>query len=205
MFLKLKNKIKSTSGFTLIELILSISLIMFVLIGVYNFIFVSRMAYNSVKEQNLMSMKMEGILTQLDKEIKEAQKAMENDDVLITPSETELILFTDIINDKRPEKVRYRVKNSNLYKSFALPNNDVYPYIYQAYGAEKIVLENVSNNDVFTDVEPVDPEGESEYRNKDYRRKIKIHLVLDDSNNSGENFEIESYFMTKSKAHADAD
>lgn len=204
MNIKYLKKNNVSSGFTLIELIIVVALMLIILIAVYNFFFVSKKSYDSLKEQSLVNMEMQGVISILDQEIKQAKKATKDENAIVQLSSGRgVIIYTDLNDDGRPEKIRYRVKNKKLYKSYANIRNNKYPYEYRNFGKEKVILENIKNDDIFTEISLVESNNTMYNAQKDYRCKIKIHFVLENPNESKEKLEIDSYLLTKSRVEAD--
>lgn len=192
------KRFKSIKGIGLIELIFAVALFSMILILIYNIFFISQKSYNSIKNQTLVTLDLQEVLEQLNSEVKKARKATEKEDSILLVSSTELRLYTDIEGDDRPELLRYRIDENNLLKSCAIANNDSYPYTYTSFHKEAILLRDIVNTDVFSELAPVNPDNP-----KDHRRKVKLRLVIENQNKMGEPYEIINYLMTRSRVEVE--
>lgn len=195
-----KNKLSQSKGFTLIEVILVVAMLVMILMAVYNLLFFGGLSYHNIKEQSLITLELNPVIYGLESEIKKARKANHDDHALSTTSTKELFVYSDTTGNGKPEKIRYRVINGHLKRSYAVSSDQQFPYSYDdnSFGEEVIVMKGIVNEHIFTDLVHVNPANE-----KDYRKKLKIHFVIETKKGTGGHMEIESYLMTRSRVEAD--
>ncbi|HWR61306.1 MAG TPA: hypothetical protein VN580_06810, partial [Clostridia bacterium] len=134
----------------------------------------------------------------------QAKKAEEKKDVLHRISSTEIYIYTDVDNaDGRniPEIVRYRLVSGNLQRDVKSPGDTEYPYTYtSAFGTAEIVLRNITNTDIFSEQEPIRIVEEGSQESPDYRRKLRMRLVIEGEPND---IEVQGYLVSKSRTEAE--
>jgi len=192
------KKISNQNGFTIIELIVVIPLIVIIVLISYNMFFLATKSFKDVNQNFSNSEELRMFIIDIQKEANQAKKAQEDIDALHRVNQSEIYIYTDIDEDNIPELVRYRLEDDDLIKDIKKASNDEYPYEFDSsFANEKVVLKNVINTEIFKEVERVKVEIEG-YDDKDYRRKLKMRIetsVGKDSNPSV----VEIYLVTKSR------
>lgn len=198
------EKTLSKKGFTLVEIIIVVPLVAIIILIAYNMIFMINKSYKNVNDSFDVSEKLRIFQINIQKEANAAKKAEETKEVLHKASDNELYIYTDIDNDNKPELIIYKLNDKKLYKFIKKASNDKYPYEYNYesadYSNSKVVLKNVKNENLFGEIEVVRVQ-KSEQEEKDNRRKIKINIEIDTTDDKTIN--LENYLVTKSRAAAD--
>ncbi|ABR49605.1 hypothetical protein Amet_3477 [Alkaliphilus metalliredigens QYMF] len=197
------NRIRKKSGFTLIELILVIALLLIVLMAVYNILFLGLFAYEKISEDSLVAMEIQLVIAQIERDVRQARKPNDDQDPVVRINSQELIIYTDITQDGKPEQIRYLVDGGVFKRSYRSSSNAEYPYTYSgSYGNERRLIINISNNDIFSEPEEVTI-PEHTYSPPDYRRKLSLKIVIDSLDIRGGSLEIEKFLMSRSRVEAD--
>lgn len=202
---RLYNRIANNKGFTLLELLLVIPLIAIVLTLGYNMYFLTQRSFNTVNQSFEVTEQLRIFQMDIYRETTQAKKAETAMDALHRISSTELYIYADVDTaDGKdiPELVRYYKDGTDLKRAVKITTDtdDTYPYAYDSdFGTAETVLSNVSNDDIFSAQEPVKvlEEGSDAV---DYRKKLKMKLVIDSDPND---IEIESYLVSKSRTEAE--
>lgn len=200
----LSNKIgirKKNSGFSLIELLIVLPLVSIIFLISYNLIKVSNGSFLRIRSGNTTNNEMRSFITQIEREINNAKKAVEDKGPLYQLNNSELWIYTDIDNDKNPELIIYRVDGNSIKKGISKPINKEYPYEYAAFEKKYIVLTNLVNRDVFNDLSELSNKPKSAFhRGEDNRMKIVINLeIKDDIRNETSSYK---YCITSSSRNA---
>lgn len=182
-------------GYTLLELMIVLGFISVFFLIAYQLFFFSYRSFQKSSNQAWLIGEVKGPISQLELEVKKARKAKKTEDAISWKSEKEIVIYSDITGDQKPEKIRYRVHQGVLKKSISFPITESYPYDYGSFSREKELFSGIMNENVFTDFKKVNPND-----TKDERRKIKITFVLQEEE---EKMEIISYVMSKSRETAD--
>ncbi|SDY88438.1 PulJ/GspJ family protein [Tindallia californiensis] len=205
------KKNEYSQGFTLLEVIIVVGLMLVVITASYNLLFHGIFATQSIQEQALLSMEVQPFYYQLEKEIKQARKSEENQPVVRGESPegvgyATLIFYSDITGDGKPENIKYALENNNLVKSYRVRNSkgtefDEYPYEYSGnYGNERTVLRNITNGSIFRNIERVnqDPNNDT-----DHRKSFEVHIEIEGVQDKSQKMYFEGYLMTRSRVEAD--
>lgn len=199
----MKNKgfLKKEKGFTLVELAVVIPLIAIIFIISYNMIFITNKSFKNTKENFSTSEEIRIFLINIKREVNGAKKSTDDKDAIYTNGSDELYIYSDIDNDEKPELIKYYLDNGQIKKNISKAKNDKYPYEYDEFIKDTVVLNNVLNTDIFGKVEMVkEPEGNLLYETKDYRRKVIMKLELDKGKK--EPSIIKCYLISKSRTEA---
>lgn len=196
---------KNTRGFTLIELIIAVALLLVVLIPVYNIFFFGLFAYETISEDSLSAMEIQPAILYIERDIRQARKPNDESDSINYVDTDEIMVYTDVDKDGRPEEIRYIVSDGALIRSYRKSGDDEYPYSFTgSFTNEKTLIRNIVNSDIFSEPEAVvEEDPNNPYRPSDYRRKIKIVIEIENPNARGGNLEIEKYLMSRSRVEAD--
>ncbi len=199
-----KRPAYKNGGFTLVELVLVIPLIAVVFLLGYNMLFLTQRSFASVNRTFDVSEELRLFQINIYNEANQAKKAEETKDVLNWISAAEIHIYTDVDNSDGkniPEIVRYKLVSGNLQKDVKKASGTVYPYSYTgAFGTAETVVRNVINTDIFTKQEAIRIVDEDSQEAPDYRRKLRMKLVIDGEPND---IEVQGYLVSKSRTQAD--
>lgn len=200
-----KRRPYGNKGFTLVELVLVVPLIAIVFLLGYNMLFLVQRGFASVNRTFDVSEELRLFQLNIHNEANQAKKAEENKDVLNRISAAEIHIYTDVDNTDGkniPELVRYRIADGSLKRSVKSPAGAEYPYSYTtAFGTEETVLNNIREDEsAFYAQEPVRVVDEDSQEAPDYRRKLRMKLVIDGEPND---IEVQGYLVSKSRTEAE--
>jgi prepilin-type N-terminal cleavage/methylation domain-containing protein len=199
-----KKAAYNNKGFTLVELVIAVPLLAMVLLMGYNMLFLAQRSFASVNRTFDVSEELRMFQINIYNEANQAKKAEKTKDVLHRISPTEIYIYTDVDNtDGRniPEIVRYRLVSGNLWRDVKSPAGTEYPYTYtSAFGAAETVLRNITNTDIFSEQEPIRIVEEDSQESPDYRRKLRMRLVIEGEPND---IEVQGYLVSKSRTEAE--
>lgn len=178
------NKIhikKKNSGFGLVELLVVLPLVSIIFLISYNLIKVSNGSFLRIRSGNTANNEMRTFITQIEREINDSKKAVEDKGPLYQSNNSELWIYTDIDNDNKPELIIYRVNDNSIKKSISKSINKEYPYEYATFEKEYIVLTNLVSEDVFEDLSELTNKPKGAFNSEeDNRMKIVINLEVKD-------------------------
>ncbi len=200
----IKIMLQNRKGVTLIELVLVVSFISIIIMLSYNMLFLTQRGFKSVNDSFDISEQLRIFQIRIQKEANQGKKAVETDDVFKKISATELYIYTDIDGDSNniPELVRYRKDGDKLKRDvkYKKATSTEYPFVYQtSFTDEKVVLNNVSNTDIFGTVEKV-REPISGQETEDYRRKVMMTLkIIKD----GKVIDVQTMLVSKSRTETE--
>ena len=190
-------------GFTLVELVVSLSLITIVMLVISNILFHGVVSYDFISENSLVIQEIQPTLVHLDKDIRQARKPNVATDSILRIAPGEIRVFCDITKDGKPEEIKYELKNKQLLRSYRVSSSNKYPYVYSgSFINSTILIQNISNQDIFGLPEKV-TENSNPYAPPDYRRKILIKLEIENPNSRGGDIKLEKYLMSRSRVEAD--
>lgn len=119
---------KKQIGFTLIETIIAICLIVFVLMAAFVFIFRLYRAQNyTLAQASAINSARKGIETMV-KEIRQAQTGDDGSYIIELADDFEFIFYGDIDKDDAVERIRYFLENSNFKKGVVEPTDQPIEY-----------------------------------------------------------------------------
>lgn len=193
-------------GITLIELVLVLPMISVILIISYNLLFLSNKSFKIVNDSFVSNEELRIFQLNIQKEANNAKKAEESKDVIHKINESEIYIYTDTNNDDKPEIVRYKLSGTNILRTVNTSASTKYPYSYNtnnvsSWKNEEVVLKNVTNTDIFGDVERVKELVRAQEDN-DYRKKVDVNIKVK-RNESNKITELTFLIATKSRTEAD--
>ncbi len=134
----------SQSGMTLIEMLITTSIVAIIFIVISDFTINSLFTQQYVSEQNDAVVAVRKSLKQLTSEIKETVNADTGAYPLDTVDDQELIFYSDIDNDDYTERVRYYLDGTNLMRAITEPEGDPLEYITEQ--DPRILAEYIQND-----------------------------------------------------------
>ena len=202
---RVKNSIYNRQGFVLVELVIAVPLIAMVFLLGYNMFFLAQNSLSCVSRTVDVTEELRFFQKNIYSEANRAKKAEEKKDALHRISSTEIYIYTDVDNEDGrniPEIVRYRIVSGNLQRDVKKPQGTEYPYTYitSDFGTAEIVLRNISNTDIFSEQEPIRIVSEDSQESPDYRRKLRMRLVIEGEPND---IEVQGYLISKSRTEAE--
>lgn len=203
MFSIIKRSVKNNKGITLAELVIVVPFIAIIFALAFNMLFLIQRSFRTVNASFDVAEELRIFQINIQKEANRAKKGEEVNDVLTKVNQSTIHIYTDIDGDNIPEIIRYRKDGNELKKAvkYKKSSSTVYPFSYNTnFEDEKIVLKNVTNNDIFGDVEKVRETKKGE--GADHRRKVFMKLIIQ---NGSKTVEINTYLVTKSRTDADID
>lgn len=112
---------KYKQGFTLIEILVVVSIISVSVFIATDFITMGFRAVQFTKEQDMAVQTARRSMAMIVKEIRGANTSEQGDYPLILADDEEIIFFSDIDNDNEFEKIRYYIDGTELKKSVTEP------------------------------------------------------------------------------------
>ena len=160
--MRLLKNIPRDEGFTLTELMISLTLMGFVLTAAYLLLNTVSLDSNLVQARSQASEENRHAMEVASTEIRQAVEAVNSYGVFdsSTLSATNCTMYTDIDRDGAPEKVSYYVQSGKLMKAMYQNGIMFPPYNFSttvAAGYPKTVCSHVTNADVFTYVDGQSP------------------------------------------------
>lgn len=152
----LKNKIKQAvtdeKGITLVELLVVLAILGIVIGGVYQYYFYGYNSWVRSSVESEMIQEARLAVVRLDREVREAEKAVEGKEPVVLGSDKKTIsIYTRSDSEAHPKLITYRLKNGNLERGVSLPTNDAYPYQYEAEPSQwEAVISNVEDKSIFS-------------------------------------------------------
>jgi prepilin-type N-terminal cleavage/methylation domain-containing protein len=201
---RVKNSIYNRQGFTLVELVISVPLIAMVILLGYNMFFLAQNSLSYVSRTVDVTEELRFFQKNIYSEANRAKKAEEEKDALHRISSTEIYIYTDVDDEDGrniPELVRYRLVSGNLQRDVKKPQGTEYPYTYTSdFGTAETVLRNISNTDIFSEQEPIRIVSADSQESPDYRRKLRMRLVIEGEPND---IEVQGYLISKSRTESE--
>src|SRR5450759_4956287 len=153
--MRLLKNIPRDEGFTLTELMISLTLMGFVLTAAYLLLNTVSLDSNLVQARSQAAEENRHAMEVISTEIRQAVEAVPSYGTFdsSTLSATYCTVYSDIDRDGVPEKVSYYVQNGKLMKAAYQPGSEFWPYNFSATqmaGYPKVVCSGVTNTDVFT-------------------------------------------------------
>lgn len=165
----------SRKGFTLVELIIAISLLGLILVGIYNFYFLVQTSWNRLDAESRVIQEAQLVIIKMDNEIRQAQKPNASvNSVVVTSAGNQLDIYSDTNKDGKPELIRYQRTSNILKRATVSTSSTGYPYTYGTLSAGVTVvsnLKNISTQLVFILNEANNP-----------KFVVSVHLLLEDAN-----------------------
>ena len=195
-----EKKYKKERGFTLVELVLVVPLVAIVFLIAYNILFISLRSMKYVNSTFNTSEDVRIFLNNIQKEVNQAKKAVEDENIgpLYKKSENELYIYTDA-NGEKPELIRYRLEDDKILRDVKKAINENYPYEFEkTFKNEKIVLSNVKSEAIFGEIEDL-KDKKNIQEGEDYRKKLKLNIEIFTGENST-SIKINTYLVSKSRA-----
>lgn len=141
---RIKNN--SQAGFSLIELIAAISILVMMLAAVWVFILRGYEFQELELQQIVNQEEARKAIETMAKEIREADQADNGAYAIDTATATTFIFYSDIDNDDNREKVEYRLEGTEIIKEVYEPSE--FPVTYPSEGEETVVAQNIQNEAV---------------------------------------------------------
>lgn len=145
--------IRSDTGFTLAEMLVVIVLLGVILAAAYMLMGTATGIANQIEAQTVAAEEGRVVLDQLSRELRQAYEINENEGAFLVAQPREVVFYTDVERDGRPDKVRYRVVEDKIYRSQSSATTDMPPYTFTAFTADapvQGVLESTWGESVFT-------------------------------------------------------
>lgn len=140
---KIKKKLKKNPGFSLIEIIVAMSIFVTATLIVTAYIIqgwnVNRFA---IEQSDAIDHAKKGIVA-MSREIREASPGANGDFTVIEGLNQSFTFYSDIDLDEAPEKVKYYLDGTNLKKQYAEATSS--PPVYGAYGTAEIISQYIRN------------------------------------------------------------
>ncbi len=136
----------SQAGFTLIELIAAISILVMMLAAVWIFVLRGYEFEELELQQVVNQEEARKAIEIMAKEIREADQADNGAYAIDTATATTFIFYSDIDNNDNREKVEYRLDGTDIIKEVYEPSG--FPVTYPDEGEETVVAQNVQNGAV---------------------------------------------------------
>ncbi len=200
-----KKTLLGNKGITLIELVIVIPLIVVVIALSYNMIFLIQRSFREVNKTFNVSEETRIFRINITKEANSAKKAEESKNAIHRINKSEIYIYSDIDNSDGkniPELIRYRIADGSLKRSVKTATGEEYPYSYaSSFSSEEIILNNIleEQSEFYSD-EPIRIVDESSQEAPDYRRKLRMKLIVEAEPN---NIELQSYLISKSRTEAE--
>lgn len=167
----------SRKGFTLVELIIALSLLGIILAGIYNFFFLVQTSWDRIAAESRVIQETQLVILRMDNEIRQAQKPSETvNSVVVTSGGNQLDIYSDTNKDGKPELIRYQRTNNILKRGIVSTSSTVYPFAYGAPSVWETVvgnLKNINTQLVFILKEANNP-----------RFVVSVHLQVEDASSS---------------------
>lgn len=119
------------------ELTVVLALLGIVLPVMYSLFFFAQSSWTRTSAEARVLQDARGVLLRLDNEIRGAQKANEASTPVghvsaptSTTAKSDLVIYTDVTGDGKPEKVSYRMQSGALQRRVEQSANTAYPYSY---------------------------------------------------------------------------
>lgn len=196
-----KNILCNKKGYSLIELLIILPFISIILVLIFNILFISNKSFGYTSESFMVAEEIRSFTNTIQKEANQAIKANDNT-TIYKPSGTdsELYIYTDLDDDGVPELVRYKLDNKIIYKDIKKTTNSTYPLKYENnFRNRKEVLRNVSNINIFGEIDRVENLRTGVFDDNDHRRKIKMSVEIK-SDKDDSPIVIETILVVKSRA-----
>lgn len=161
---------RKDKGFSLVELLVVLALLAMVLAGAYQYFFFGYSSWNRASAEARVMQQTRLALLKMDREVREARKAMEAQDSVAVPTSSQLDIYTDTTGDGKPEMVRYLLDSGALKRGVSVSEDDVYPYSYDDPDVTEVIISTVTNTGVFTLDDTYKP-----------RILVSVHLEVNDS------------------------
>lgn len=202
----MKKLLKNKKGITLVELLITITLIGIVLSIIYNMFFISTKNYENMSNKVELNRDIRSFLIKIQKEISQARKANESyideneskgKEGPIFIKDQKFCIYVDLDNDRKPELVQYYLENGKLMRKQAKTIDGKYPYLnFSDFTEPKVVLEKLDEGqkieDVFKDIKIIDKESNNRQEYEETRKSVNLNFKI-----KGNAYEY--YFFTKSK------
>jgi type II secretory pathway pseudopilin PulG len=134
----------TTSGMTLVEVLVSLSIVVVVMIAVGTFQF-NIISYNRSTQVRLTNVQeASNIVKVMAKELRAMAPSANGSYAIESAGTSTIIFFTDTNGDAIPERVRYYVASTTLYRGLKSPSGS--PAVYTGTESIKIVATGIVNS-----------------------------------------------------------
>lgn len=202
----MKRLLRNNKGITLVELLITISLIGVVLLIIYNMFFISTKNYYNISNDVEINREVRIFLVTIQKEISQARKA--NDLYIdgkkekgktgpIFMEDGKFSIYVDLNNDGKPELVQYYLKDGNLVRRQSATTDLAYPYEnFKDFTYPKVVLRNLDEGqkleDIFDNIKFIEKESNNWQEYEETRKSVNLNFMI-------KNKVYKHYLFTKSK------
>jgi len=115
---------KKQAGFTYLEVLVGLTIIVGLIALVYRFQDQITATQMSLLKQQISSQKVNSILTQMAREIRNSQFGENENYPLVTAQSSELVFYSDLDFDQKVERVHYWVEGTSLFKGVIEPDEN---------------------------------------------------------------------------------
>lgn len=202
----MKRLLKKRKGITLVELLITISLLGIVLLIIYNMFFISTKNYQNISNEVEINREVRIFLVTIQKEISQARKA---NDLYIDENQSKgkegpiymkdekFCIYVNLDNDEKPELVQYYMENGNLVRRQSKTTDEAYPYEnFKDFTEPKVVLRNLDEGqklgDIFKNIKTIDKESNNRQEYEETRKSVNLNFKIKES-------DYKHYLFTKSK------
>lgn len=144
------KKLKSESGFTLVEIVVTFGIIVFVMVIFNTYITGSYRTISFIDEFNEAVESAKKGINIMNQEIREADNAANGSYTIEAANEQEIIFYSDLDIDSATEKIRYYLDGTELKKE--VTEAGALPYNYSGTPTVSVLSQYVQNEDtpIFT-------------------------------------------------------
>jgi len=122
------NKFPNNSGFTIIEVLVSVFVMSIIYVVATNFVINGLNIEKYVSQQNEAIVQSRKALVQMSGELREMVAADNGAYPIELAGDQEIIFYSDVDNDSNTERVRYFLDNTNLKRGITKPSGDPLTY-----------------------------------------------------------------------------
>jgi len=201
----MKNKFSSLKGFSLVELMITIGLLIIVGIVVSNLFFNTQKSFNHTSARINARKEASRVLRTLEKELRQVSQASEDFEAVELADKNQLVFYADIDNDEKPEKISYRLDGQKIIKALTQTSSEAAPWEFEgAMTNEDLTTYSVNSVQVplFAYYSAMDQTLNQLPLNGTDRESIKIikidiRIKISGDVQKSDNFETEVYLRNK--------
>lgn len=201
----MKSKLRrSNKAFSLVELMVVMSLLMIAGIAITNLFMSTQKSFNHTDARIKARKEASLVLRTIERELRQTSQSSDDFEAIALANNSQLIFYADIDNDEKPEKINYQLQGSTISKQVIQTSNEAAPWEFNGAQSQQTLTQYIKSDDItplFTYFSDVDQQLNQLPLNMTDRDSVKIIQVsisiLMPKGNKEDQLETEVYLRNK--------